>query len=210
MIFQVDEKEKKKATKLINSKIRSASEINKIIKLIMLTSLISAINYVFLKLLIPGFGMISVNGVLKLDYPTIIYTPIEIVFIGFIISLFLTALRNNISSANSGERIHEEIRFINNEITYTFRIPKYQTDGKDRLLIVIPLNSVSSVNYNQAVRSITLHGQFLSEYILDDANPDFITPVNVNLSEFIIYNYFNPGLLDFIKSKGFNISEDII
>lgn len=99
------------------------------------------------------------------------------------------------------ERTEEELVVTDGEIRYIFRT-KYVTSPENRVVVVIPLRDITSVNYNNKTRKIELIGRISSD-VAEKFNPAYpYNPNKGNLKDLVIYDYFTPSLLDSLHSHG--------
>ena len=201
MTFQIDLQRKKK-TQLLIIKHKPAYQALKLVALFFLWGGVAGtVLYATLNIAIPGWSMVTINGVLQKDTSEIIFTALHFVVLGFVMYLALRALLGNLSGRDAGGRVYEELVLMNDVLRYTFSI-KFQFAASHRIIIIIPIKDIASAKYDPKTNAIQLCGRFSSDSVDDYFSGEKITPESGNLNEFVLYDYFAPSLLDSLKTKG--------
>lgn len=98
-----------------------------------------------------------------------------------------------IASLDLGERVEEELIFVGNVLRYSFRI-RYHSTGRDRNVIIIPLDSIRSCYAEPSLGRFSLRGTFSSDYFARAEDSLLAVPSGGNLKDFVFYDYFTPSL----------------
>ena len=206
MIFKISKKNKDDIQKRISKDKKSVRITRAIGRWILIIGVSSSLIYLALNILIPSWSMATVGGIYRKDYEW----TFSLVFIGIANSVFiyfcLRVLAMNLASSNNTERIDEALILDNDILKYTFRII-YQSNPKDRNVIIMPLNKIREVSYNDDKKSLLFKGTFISDYVENYGPNNSSSETAEEIDEMLIYDYFKPSLLDTLKEKGIRIEE---
>lgn len=183
---------------------KTPSTIRRISIVLLIAGIVGAAAYAVVYITSPSLGIVNIRDVPTKDYFSIILNASEILLVSLTLWILLKVLATSIAGKDSGLRVDEDLLLVNGVIHYTYRIA-HQSNGRDKIIIIIPLGAVSSAAYDQSTRAITLTGRFSSDYSADYASSGMTEPDSGNLSKFVIYDYFEPSLLNALKENGINI-----
>ena len=206
MIFKISKKNKNDIQKMISKDKKSVRITRAIARWIVIIGILSGLIYLALNILIPGWGLVRIRGVLKKDYGSIIAMALTIILPSIVLFICLKALMANLSSSNNKERIDEALILDNDILRYTFRII-YQSNPKDRNVITIPLNKMREVSYDDDKKSLLFKGNFISDYVENYGPNNSSSETAEEIDEMLIYDYFKPSLLDTLKERGIRLKE---
>lgn len=206
MIFKISKKNKNDIQKKISKDKKSVRITRAIARWIVIIGILSGLIYLALNILIPGWGLVRIRGVLKKDYGSIIAMALTIILPSIVLFICLKALMANLSSSNNKERIDEALILDNDILRYTFRII-YQSNPKDRNVITIPLNKMREVSYDDDKKSLLFKGNFISDYVENYGPNNSSSETAEEIDEMLIYDYFKPSLLDTLKERGIRLKE---
>lgn len=170
-------------------------------KLVLSVLTASAAIYAAVNLLIPSFSTVIINGTARKDYLTIISHTILLLVFAIVGRLCFRAFLANRVSKDLTERSSESILFDGNRFRYAYR-PDYHILPESRMLVLIPLRSIRSIERDAFTNKITFKGSFMTAYAehYDPNRPYY--PTLGTLSEFVIYDYFEPSLTKILQEEG--------
>ena len=119
---------------------------------------------------------------------------------GFTAVLLIYVLRKRLEHVFIGGRIDEEIDIIDDKLFYTFRI-KYQTPADERNVVIIDLNRIDNLNYNEKLHEISIDGMMIEKVIKASKDAHKINISKMTDSKITINDYFTPSLFEILKSK---------
>lgn len=166
-------------------------------------SLVSAIAYAVLfpiYCVTTGY-LVSTNGRTgKLDYFLVhMMTTIRV-------SMWLTAvlliyvLRVRLEHTFIGGRTDEMIDINDDKLFYVFRI-KYQTPADKRNIVVIDLNRINKLSYDDKLLEISIDGMMVEKIVNTSTDVHKIKTSKMVDSNIKINDYFTPSLYEVLKSK---------
>lgn len=201
MIFKVNEKLKNEVITQVIESSGGLRTLAKCVKFAIPVAIIIAVIYACLFWFVPDLGVVIVAGVAKKEIVPIISRAILILVFGIILHYCCGFMITNRTSKDLTERTEEELAIADGEIRYIFRT-RYVTSPDNRVIVVIPLRNITSVNYNNKTRKIELVGRISSD-VVEKYNPARqYNPSKGNLKDLVIYDYFTPSLLDSLRSHG--------
>ena len=126
---------------------------------------------------------------------TSIYT-----LMGLTLVLLLSVLRKRLEHTFIGGRIDEKIEIVDNKLFYIFRI-KYQTPVDKRNIVVIDLNRINKLSYNDKLFEISIDGMMVEKIV--NTSTDIH---KINISEMVdsnikINDYFTPSLYEILTKN---------
>lgn len=200
-MFRVNEKIK---SEVIGRVIENSSGLRKLaacVKIAIPIAVVLALAYACLYLFVPGLGVAIVAGEAKKEIVPIISRTVLILVFGLIIHYCCGLMLNNRISKDLTERTDEEITITNSEIRYVFRT-RYVTAQDNRVIVIIPFQDLTAVNFNENTRKIEFVGRISSD-VVEKYNPSRqYNPNKGNLKDLVIYDYFAPSLLDALHKYG--------
>lgn len=119
---------------------------------------------------------------------------------GLTFVLLISVLRKRIESSSIGDRVDETFEIFSNKLFYSFRI-KYQTPEHKRIIVLVDLNNINKLNYNNENFELIINGNMFEDTI-DISNMNTSLKVNafdMENMELKIYDYFKPSVFDYIK-----------
>lgn len=114
--------------------------------------------------------------------------------------LFIYVLRVRLEHVFIGGRVDEKIEIADNQLVYAFRI-KYQTPENERNIVVIDLNRINKLSYNDKLSEISIDGMMIEKTVKASTNVQRINTSNMVDSSIKINDYFTPSLYEVLKSK---------
>ena len=200
MQFSVSEKIKKDIKK--NMKFnRKSVKITYIVEIIMLLfSTVGPLLYFTINALNPNAYLVTYRGENVKDYEVLILLTSLWMGMGLTAWIFIKTLRNKLENLQVSERIQETVEIIDSKLFYTFRI-KYQSYADERNVIVIDMNSLKKVDFEEGSRKLTISGQMVEECINIDKECEEISFSNTELRNLVIYDYFEPSLAEYVRNN---------
>ena len=119
---------------------------------------------------------------------------------GLTFVLFISVLRMRLEHVFIGGRIDEMIDIDDDKLFYVFRI-KYQTPADKRNVVVIDLNRINNLNYNEKLHEISIDGMMIEKVIKASKDVHKINISKMADSKITINDYFTPSLYEILKSK---------
>lgn len=126
---------------------------------------------------------------------TSIYTSM-----GLAAVLFIYVLRMRLEHTFIGGRIDEMIEIVDDKLFYVFRI-KYQTPENKRNIVVIDLNRINNLSYNDKLFEINIDGMMIEKIVNTSTDVHKIKISDMVDSNIKINDYFTPSLYEVLKSK---------
>ena len=201
MIFRENEKLKNEIISQVIENSRGLWTLAKCVKYAIPAAIIIAVIYACLFLFVPDLGVVIVAGAAKKEIVPIISRTVLILIFGIVLYFCCGFMLANRTSKDLTERTEEELAIADGVIRYIFRT-RYVTSPDNRVVVVIPLRDITSVNYNNKTRRIELIGRISSD-VVEKYNPAHqYNPNKGNLKDLVIYDYFTPSLLDSLHSHG--------
>lgn len=203
MTFDVDYTKKHKIEKAILKEAGTAKTVMLAARMVLLIGVALGLVFLIWNLVDPSRHIVVVRDVPKKDYLTIWFNFITVTAVSAVISILLRTLGKNLGGRDIKERANESLLLQDGKLYYTFRT-KFITPVNGRNLVVIPLDSIHEMSYNERLCEIHLFGTFSSDAYVDFAAECNSEPDSGNLSGFVIYDYFEPSLYHILKA---NVSE---
>ena len=204
MIFKISKKNKNDIQKKISKDKKSVRITRAIGRWILIIGISSSLIYLALNILIPSWSLATIGGVVKKNYEWMLSVVLIGISESVLIYYLLRVFAMKLASSNNTERIDESLVLDNDILKYTFRII-YQSNPKDRNVIIMPLNKIREVSYNDDKKSLLFKGTFISDYVENYGPNNSSSETAEEIDEMLIYDYFKPSLLDTLKEKGINI-----
>ena len=126
---------------------------------------------------------------------TSIYTSM-----GLAAVLFIYVLRIRLDHTFIGGRIDEMIEIVDDKLFYIFRI-KYQTPADKRNIVVIDLNRINNLGYDDKLFEISIDGMMVEKIVNTSTDVHRIKISEMVDSNIKINDYFTPSLYEVLKSK---------
>ena len=126
---------------------------------------------------------------------TSIYTAM-----GLTAVLLIYVLRIRLEHTFIGGRIDEMIDINDDKLFYVFRI-KYQTPADKRNVVVIDLNRINNLSYDDKLFEISIDGMMVEKIVNTSADVHKIEISEMADSKITINDYFTPSLYEILKSK---------
>ena len=126
---------------------------------------------------------------------TSIYTSM-----GLAAVLFIYVLRIRLEHTFIGGRIDEMIEIVDDKLFYIFRI-KYQTPADKRNIVVIDLNRINNLSYDDKLFEISIDGMMVEKIVNTSTDVHKINITEMVDSNIKINDYFTPSLYEVLKSK---------
>lgn len=119
---------------------------------------------------------------------------------GLVFVLLISVLRKRLEHTFIGGRIDEMIDIDDDKLFYLFRI-KYQTPADKRNVVVIDLNRINNLSYDDKLFEISIDGMMVEKIINTSADVHKINTSEMVDSKIKINDYFTPSLYEVLKSK---------
>ena len=119
---------------------------------------------------------------------------------GLVFVLLISVLRKRLEHTFIGGRIDEMIDIDGDKLFYLFRI-KYQTPADKRNVVVIDLNRIDNLSYDDKLFEICINGMMVEKIINTSADVHKIEISEMADSKITINDYFTPSLYEILKSK---------
>lgn len=123
-----------------------------------------------------------------------------IVAMGLAAVLFIYVLRIRLEHTFIGGRIDEMIEIVDDKLFYIFRI-KYQTPADKRNIVVIDLNRINNLGYDDKLFEISIDGMMVEKIVNTSTDVHKIKISKMVDSNIKINDYFTPSLYEVLKSK---------
>ena len=123
-----------------------------------------------------------------------------IVAMGLAAVLFIYVLRIRLEHTFIGGRIDEMIEIVDDKLFYIFRI-KYQTPADKRNIVVIDLNRINNLGYDDKLFEISIDGMMVEKIVNTSTDVHRIKISEMVDSNIKINDYFTPSLYEILKSK---------
>lgn len=182
----------KKALIRIDPRLRKLTIFSRII---LLAGIIVAAVYCGMCLVLPDIATITVNGVESKDIVHIIFRTMTIVIFGVLGSCAVKAVVFNLASKDIKERINEELIVEKQSMQYIFRV-RNTMSKKKRIIIYVEFSCVDHLIYNPLLKKMVIVGGIQVGTINDYGNRPIMLASRYNMDEFVIYDYFEPNLLN--------------
>ena len=114
--------------------------------------------------------------------------------------LFIYVLRIRLEHTFIGGRIDEMIEIVDDKLFYIFRI-KYQTPADKRNIVVIDLNRINNLSYDDKLFKISIDGMMVEKIVNTSTDVHKINITEMVDSNIKINDYFTPSLYEVLKSK---------
>lgn len=200
MQFNVNENSKKIVQKEILKSKKALRIINTIEKVFLLLWLFGPLIYFIISVLDTKAYMGLVQGEYKKNYEILIMLTLIALAMLFTVWLLIRTLRKKLSSVHISERIDETLEIKDSLLIYMFRV-KYQSMLDERNFIVINLNGLENIEYDEKTKHLIIRGK-MEENCIKVGNQ--ITPqINVDKMEskkIDIYDYYEPSLIDALNT----------
>lgn len=119
---------------------------------------------------------------------------------GLTFVLLVHVVRKRIEGVKIGERVDEAIEIIDEKLFYTFRI-KYETLENKRILVILDLNTINNLHYDEKTYEITIGAMMLEKVIDVSTNIQELRDAEMTSRSITIFDYFSPSLYNLLKSK---------
>lgn len=119
---------------------------------------------------------------------------------GLVFVLLISVLRKRLEHTFIGGRIDEMIDIDDDKLFYLFRI-KYQTPADKRNVVVIDLNRINNLSYDDKLFEICIDGMMVEKIINTSADVHKIEISEMADSKITINDYFTPSLYEILKSN---------
>ena len=114
--------------------------------------------------------------------------------------LLIYVLRKRLEHTFIGGRIDEKIEIIDNKLFYIFRI-KYQTPADKRNIIVIDLNRINKLSYDDNLFEISIDGMMIEKIVNISTDVHKINTSEMVDSNIKINDYFTPSLYEILTKN---------
>ena len=196
----VADKELKKKVQLENRKNRKGLYILWIVEKVLLVTFIAWIFVYPLYCILTGTLVSHVPGTGKTSYFLVSMMTSITVGMGLTLVLFLWVVRKRVENLVVGGRVDEAIEIFDDKLFYTFRI-EYQTPMEQRNLVVLDLNKLKNISYDEKLFRISIEGMMVEKMIKTSTNVQKIKVSEMENSELKLWDYYTPSLYEFLQSK---------
>lgn len=119
---------------------------------------------------------------------------------GLVLVLLVWVVRKRMENIIIGERVDETIEIFDDKLFYTFRI-QYQTLMDQRNLVILDLNGIKSIEYDEKLFEINVEGMMLEKIVDMSFDASRIEASEMTNSKLKLWDYFTPSLYELLKSK---------
>ena len=119
---------------------------------------------------------------------------------GLTLVFIVSFARKRLENVAIGERVDEIIDISDDKLFYTFRI-KYQTLMDQINLVVLDLNNIKDIKYNEKLFEIDIEGIMVEKIIDLSSDVHEIEESEMVNSKLKLWDYFTPSLYELLKSK---------
>lgn len=151
--------------------------------------------YVLFRLLASHFGYAISNG---RNASGIIISASVVIVPCLVLSVCLRAAALTVAGSGNQMRVDETLLVFEDKLQYSFRM-KHQTTSSERKVVTIHFSEIKDAVFDSITQSITLSGEFLSEYYADYTNGECVDSSKLN--RFVIYDYFSPSLKKVLQTN---------
>lgn len=207
MQFRVDKEKKEKIQMIINNSKKSVRVIRILEKIFLVGGIGSGILYAIVHIAMPGWSMVTVNGILQKDYFEIAMYATIFISVGVCCWLFALALRGNLASAIMFQRLEERLSIEENALIYVYRI-EYHTIPMDRITLKIPLRNIQKITYEKKSYKLLFDGLEFKDYVANIEEVNDLTVDKINKDgKIIIYDHFSPSLEKTLREQNIYFEE---
>ena len=182
---------------------RVSKNMTIISRVLMVVGIVASLVYAIVNIVSPTLSLVRINGEMEKDFLNIfIFTGIifiPLVLLGFFIHIF----KVNYGSRFIDNRIDESLYIEDDVLKYVFRI-KYHSSVEQREVISIDLNKISHIEYNEKSKGVKFFGSLDDCYYMNYERKE--QGRKSNIDEFVIFDYFDPKLLETLKSNWENLN----
>ena len=115
---------------------------------------------------------------------------------GLVLVLLVSVVRKRIENIVIGERVDEAIEVLDDKIFYTFRI-QYQTPMEQRNLIILDLNKIKNISYDDKLFKISIEGMMVEKIVDMSSDVHKIKTSEMANSTLKIWDYFTHHYMNF-------------
>lgn len=119
---------------------------------------------------------------------------------GLVLVLLVSVVRKRVENIIIGERVDETIEILDDKLFYIFRI-KYQTLMAQRNLVILDLNQIKNISYDEKLFEINVEGMMLEKVVDASFDVHKIETSEMTNSKLKLWDYFTPSLYELLKSK---------
>lgn len=149
--------------------------------------------------LIPDAHVVNINGVPVKDVGGMVSGAVLILVLFSFFALCAHMFLFNLSGRDIRERENERLVMTEEELRCSFVI-RVMLIWKKQIYVTIPLAAVDSIEYDAAVKKLTLLGRF---YCVqgDVQGTTMQNPISEEMEKMVLYDYFSPSLYENLSSK---------
>jgi magnesium-transporting ATPase (P-type) len=114
--------------------------------------------------------------------------------------LLVAVARMRIENILIGGRVDETIEILEDKLFYTFRI-KYQTPLNQRNLVILDLNKIINISYDEILSEISVEGMMAEKIVDASHNVCEIRESEMTVRRLKIWDYFTPSVYEFLKKE---------
>ena len=116
----------------------------------------------------------------------------------FTLWIIIWAARRRLEELFMGGRVDEMIELNDSMLFYTFRI-QYQSSANKRNLVIVNLNKIDKLNFDEELREIVVFGEMIEKVINVSKRLQDVDASEMSMSELHITDYFSPSLYEKMK-----------
>ena len=174
---------------------KSVRVILTIARILLIVGLVGGGLYLILNFISPTISTVNVNGVIKKDISWIIISSSFIIAPCLILSVCLNVLAKNIAGVDNTARIDESLVLFDDFLRYSFRIKNHSLPS-ERIVIQVKYNEITSITKNDKRKLLIFRGHIESRDFNDYKKGEVGNKDLIDI--FLLYDYFNPSLIELI------------
>ena len=197
MIFNVDDLLKKDIQKKVEKNNKVIQVVWIVEKIVLALTMLFTVCFPIYCVVTNSFvATVSKTG--EKSYEIIVLLTAIVCGMGLTAWLLIFVFRKRLISAYAGGRIDEMIEINGNMLFYTFRI-KYQTSEGKKNLVILNLDKIDKLSYDEKLRKIEITGEMFEKTISISKKMQNVEAKDMSMCELQIYDYFIPSLYEQIK-----------
>jgi len=192
---------KKSITGLVIDSTPRLKKLRQLAAIFMLLAVVCSVAYCVMSFAVPDMNVVYIQGVAEKNHLGIILKTILTFVLFYFIAIIFRTLLGNLSGKDINERVNECLRITDDMLEYVFRI-RYHTSTASRTVIHFPLAEIERLVYDKELKRLTLYGNFSQADTENYVPGRQVKTKPGSLREFVIYDYFEPGLAETLRSRG--------
>ncbi len=210
MELVVKKKNKENIEKIVVSKKTSIRIIRLIENIALSIALIGGFGYIIYNIVHPDAYIYEFRGEYVKEYFLIFMNGTLIISVFLTTWFLIKVFRRVFSLATIGNKIREALSIQGDSmeekcLLYTYGI-RHQSLPTDMGLVAIMLNEIENIRYNSELKKLTIQGRMCDTWLNNVEDLDDVDISKREESEFIIYDYFSPSLIEELKKYPIKIN----